>query len=295
MNRILKRRRREIMDGWLFLLPVIILAAIFFIYPAIKAFYLSFHKYSLLSPKPEFVGLHNYYMAFTDGIFLRALINTAVYSAVVVPVQLAIALLLALIVNSKIRAKSFFRTAYYIPTVTSAVAVAIIFMFLFKHDGVVNSLINLFGFKSIVFFDNPLLAMPTIMLMAIWASVGVYMVIFLAGLQNIPSTLYEAARIDGANKFHQFKYITVPMLKPTIFFNLVVSVIGTMQIFDQAYIVSGGGGGPMNSTLTIVLYLYQTGFKNFQMGYASALAFILFIIILTLTIIQKLIFRESEQ
>ena len=290
-----KRKRKENIDGWIFMLPVVILGLIFFVYPAVQAFYLSFHKYSLLCPQPEFVGLKNYITAFHDGIFMRAIINTFLYAIGVVPLQLIIALFLAIIVNSKIKAKGFFRTAYYIPTVTSAVAVAIIFMFLFKNDGIINSIINLFGVKSIVFFDNPNLALPTIMIMTIWASVGIYMVIFLAGLQNISPTLYEAAQIDGANKFHQFWYITVPMLKPTIFFNLVVSTIGTLQVFDQAYIVSGGDGGPLNSTMTMVLYLYNMGFKSFQMGYACAIAFILFIMILILTVIQKLIFKDNEE
>ncbi|MDO6354043.1 sugar ABC transporter permease [Caloramator sp. CAR-1] len=144
-------------------------------------------------------------------------------------------------------------------------------------------------------FGDPRLALPTIMMMAIWSSVGLYMVIFLAGLQDIPSSLYEAARIDGASKIQEVLYITVPLLKPTIFFNLVVSLIGTFQVFDQAFVVSNGTGGPLDSTMTVVLYLYNTGFRDFQMGYASAIAFILFAIIFILTLIQRKFFGEETE
>ena len=289
-----RKKRREAIDGWLFMLPIVALAVVFFFIPAIQAFYLSFHKYSLLSSEATFVGFKNYIAAFHDSVFMRALLNTFLYCIVVVPMQLIVALFLAVILNAKLRCKGFFRTVYYIPTVTSAVAVAIIFMFLFKEDGIINSIIQLLRMSPISFFNNPSMALPMVMLMAIWASVGIYMVIFLAGLQNIPRTLYEAAEIDGANKWHQLINITIPQLRPTIFFNLVVSTIGTLQIFDLAFIVSGGDGGPMDSTMTVVLYLYNTGFKSFRMGYASALAFILFVIILILTLIQKKMFIEEK-
>lgn len=290
-------KAKEKIDGWLFILPVFLLALVFFVGPLVVAFILSFKEYSLLDSgsmlSAKWVGLNNYKEVLTDSVFHKALTNTTIYALGVVPTQLIIALGLALICNSAIKNKGFFRTAYYIPTITSAVAVSIMFLFLFKTDGLINHILGSFGIEAQRFFGSSKYALPTIMLMAVWSSVGLYMVIFLAGLQEIPETLYEASKIDGASKWKQFIYITVPMLKPTIFFNLVVSFIGTFQVFDQAFIVSGGTGGPMNSTMTVVLYLYRTGFRDFRMGYASAIAFVLFAIIFILTLIQKRIFKED--
>lgn len=290
-------KKREKIDGWLFILPVVIASLIFFIGPLLVSFMLSFKEYSLLDSNSmidaKWVGLNNYIHVFKDKVFLKALTNTSLYAAVVVPAQLLIALGLALICNSSIKNKGFFRTVYYIPTVTSAVAVSIIFLFLFKTDGLMNQFFSIFGIEPIRFFGSVQFALPSIMGMAIWSSVGIYMVIFLGGLQGIPESLYEASSIDGASKFQQFMNITVPMLKPTIFFNLVVSLIGAFQVFDQAYIISNGTGDPLDSTMTVVLYLYRTGFRDFQMGYASAIAFVLFIIIFILTLIQKKLLKED--
>lgn len=287
----------EKLDGWLLVLPVVILSLIFFVGPMLVSFMLSFKEYSLLDSggmfSAKWVGLKNYTEVFTDVVFLKALKNTAIYSLGVVPTQLIIALALAMVCNSGIRNKGLFRTIYYIPTITSTVAVSIIFLFLYKADGLVNQFLQVFKIEPIRFFGNVKFALPSIMSMAVWSSVGLYMVIFLAGLQGISKNIYEAAEIDGANKLQQFLYVTVPMLKPTIFFNLVVSLIGSFQVFDQAYIISGGTGGPLNSTMTIVLYLYRTGFRDFRMGYASAIAFVLFGIIFVLTLIQKKLIKED--
>lgn len=241
----------------------------------------------------KWVGLKNYISMFKDDTFKKALLNTTIYSCGVVPIQLVIALILLLVVNSSIKFKTFFRTAYYIPTVTSTVAVSVMFLFLFKTDGLVNRFFSILGKEPISFFGNPKYALPTIMNMAIWSSIGLYMVIFLSGLQDIPDNLYEAASIDGANKFQNFRYITLPLLKPTFFFNIVVSLIGCFKVFDQAYVVSNGNGGPLDSTMTIVLYIYRTGFRDFEMGYACAIAFVLFAIIFILTIIQRKLFGEE--
>jgi multiple sugar transport system permease protein len=289
--------KRGKIDGLLFTAPFVILVTVFLVGPLLVAFILSFKEYSFLDQTSmlgaKWVGLENYINAFKDSTFKRALLNTTIYSLGVVPIQLIIALLLALVVDGSIKGKTFFRTAYYIPTVTSTVAVAVMFLFIFKTDGLLNKFLGLFGLHAYSFFNNPKLALPSVMAMAIWSSIGLYMVIFLAGLQNIPTSLYEAAEIDGANKFQRFSYITIPMLKPTIFFNLVVSLIGTFQTFDQSYVVSGGNGGPLDSTMTVVLYLYRVGFREFKMGYACAIAFILFAIIFTLTMINKKFFGEE--
>lgn len=284
--------------GWLFILPVFILAIIFFVIPAGMSLMLSFKEYSLLDSytmiEAPWVGLKNYRDALNDEIFFKSLKNTVTYALGVVPSQLIIALGLAVICNSKIRNKGLLRTIYYIPTVTSAVAVSIMFLFLYKTDGLLNKFLEIFGIAPIGWFNSPAFALPSMMSLAIWSSVGIYMVIFLAGLQGISPSLYEAADIDGASKWEQFLYITLPQLKHVLFFNLVVSFIGTLQVFDQAYVISGGTGGPLDSTTTVVLYLFNAGFRDFRMGYASAIAFILFGIIFTLTMIQKLIFKESD-
>lgn len=290
-------KRREKIDGWLFMLPFVISALVFFVGPLVVAFILSFKQYSFLDGisifKAKNVGFQNYINVFHDEVFKKALANTFTYSLGVVPIQLVIALLLSLVVDSDIKGKTFFRIAYYIPTLTSTVAVSVMFLFIFKVDGVMNKFLALFKVQPHNWFSDPNFALPAIMIMAIWSSVGNYMLIFLSGLQDIPESLYEAARIDGANKFQEFFKITLPLIKPTFFFNLIVSIIGTLQVFDQAYVISGGNGGPLDSTMTVVLYLYNKGFKEFEMGYASAIAFVLFIIIFTLTIIQKKLFKEE--
>ena len=292
-------KTREKVDGWLFVAPFVISVLVFFIGPLIVAFILSFKQYSLLDQTTilgaKNVGLGNYIKVFKDPIFLKALKNTFIFSIGAVPLQLIIALLLALVVDSKIKAKAFFRVAYYIPTLTSAVAVSMIFLFLFKKDGAFNGILSIFGVNGRSWFNDPNFALIAIILMAVWSSVGVYMIIFLSGLQEIPQTVYEAAEIDGANKYQRFFRITLPLIKPTFFFNLVVSTIGTLQMFDQSYIISGGSGGPLDSTMTVVLYLYNKGFKDFEMGYASAIAFVLFAILFALTIIQRKIFKEEAQ
>ncbi|MGL6065881.1 MAG: carbohydrate ABC transporter permease [Cetobacterium sp.] len=284
--------------GWLFILPVFILAVVFFMVPACMSLMLSFKEYSLLDGdgmlSAPWVGLDNYKAVFNDEVFFKSLKNTMIYSLGVVPSQLIIALGLATICNSKIRNKGLLRTIYYIPTVTSAVAVSIMFLFLYKTDGLLNKFLGIFGVEPIGWFNSPAFALPSMMSLAVWSSVGIYMVIFLAGLQGISPSLYEAAEIDGASKFKQFVYITLPQLKHVLFFNLVVSFIGTLQVFDQAYVISGGTGGPLDSTSTVVLYLFNAGFRDFKMGYASAIAFVLFGIIFTLTMIQKFLFKESD-
>lgn len=294
-----KVARIEKIDGWLFVLPFVMLTIVFFIGPLIAAVALSFKEYSFLDSVSMFsaksVGFSNYVSVLKDHTFRKALLNTTLYALGVVPIQLVIALLLAIVVDGKVKGKTFLRTAYYIPTVTSAVAVSVMFMYIFKTDGLLNKFTGLFGIPPYNFFGNYKLALPSIMTMAIWSSVGMYMVIFLAGLQDIPESLYEAASIDGASKNQLFFNITLPLLKPTLFFNLIISLIGCFQIFDQAYIVSGGNGGPMDATMTVMLDIYRTGFREFAMGKACAMAFILFFIIFLLTVVQKKLFGEETR
>jgi multiple sugar transport system permease protein len=241
----------------------------------------------------KFVGFSNYLHLFQDKEFLRALWNTSLYTIGVVPIQTAIALFLALIVNN-IRGKTFFRVAYYLPTVTSTVAVSVMFMFIFEPDGILNKFLANFGIHGPNYFNSPSFALPAIMLMAIWSSVGQFMIIYLAGLQDISEEVYEAAELDGARGWRLLWHITLPLLRRTTFLNVVMSMIGTFQVFDQVYVISNGNGGPLNSTLSVVLDIFNKGFKSMQMGYASAMAFVLFAIILILTLIQNFFLGREE-
>ncbi|WP_018131201.1 carbohydrate ABC transporter permease [Effusibacillus pohliae] len=288
------RTRGDLLTGYLFVLPVAVSLTVFLIGPIFYAFYISFHEFSFLAPdQATWVGLENYVKLFHDPRFLKAVANTSFYSLGVVPVQICIALLLALIVDSKIKGKTFFRVVYFLPTVTSTVAVSVMFLYLFKNDGIVNLLLSKLGIPTVDWFNSIHFALPATMMMAIWTTVGQFMVIYLAGLQDIPNELYEAAEVDGATPWQKLRFITWPMLRPTTFFVLIMSIIGTFQVFDQMYVISKGEGGPQDATLTVVFYLYRAAFKDFNMGYASAMAFVLFLIILALTLIQKKFFKEE--
>ncbi len=296
MKKSLSRKTQENIAGLIMIAPIVILMLVFVIGPAIYSFILSFKDYNMLKPdKATWVFLKNYTNLFKDPMFYQALYNTVRYSIVVVPVQTIIALLLATVANQNIKGKTFFRVAYYVPAVTSAVAAASMFMFLFNTNGIANKFLSIFGFEPVSWFNDPTFALPLAMIMAIWATVGTQMLVFLAGLQDIPRDIYEAASIDGATGVQQFMKITVPLLSEKTMFVLVVGMIGTLQMFDQAFIISGGNGGPLGSTTTVVLYLYKKAFGENQLGYGSAVAVVLFLIIFTLTMLQKYYFEERPK
>lgn len=288
-----KSKLEQAMIGYLFLLPAVVSLAVFLIGPIFYAIFVSFFHYNSLNiSQKQFIGLKNFSHLFHDPLFRRALINTSLYAVIVVPVQTAIALFLALIVNS-IKGKTIFRVIYYLPTVTSSVATSLMFMFIFEPQGLLNSFLKLFGIQGPNYFNSPSLALPAIMAVAVWSSVGQFMIIYLAGIQDLSDDVYEAAAIDGAKGWNLLRYITLPLLNRTTFLNVVLSLIGCFQVFDMAYVVSGGTGGPLNSTLTVVLDLYNQATSG-NMGYASAIGIALFIIILILTIIQKMFFEREE-
>lgn len=289
-----KRAVDEAIAGYLFLLPALVSLIVFLVGPIINAIVISFERFSFLDPQnAKFIGLANYVHLFHDPEFLRALLNTSLYALGVVPIQTMLALFLAIIVNN-IKGKTFFRVAYYLPTVTSTVAVSVMFIFLFSPYGLLNRFLSLFGIHGVNYFNEPAFALPAIMAMAIWSSVGQYMIFYLAGLQDVPQEVYEAAALDGAKGWKLIRYITMPLVKRTTFLIVVVSLIGTFQVFDQMYVISGGSGGPLNSTLTVMLDIFNKGFKTMQMGYASAMAFMLFIIILLLTLIQQFVIGKED-
>jgi multiple sugar transport system permease protein len=282
-KRASRLQRREAWEGRLFALPFILGFLIWWAYPLGYSIYLVFHAWDLLSP-PEFVGLANIQELFGDQQVGTSLYNSAYYTFIGVPLQLIVALLLALALNVKLRGLAFYRTLLYLPAMTPIVASAVVWMqILHPEFGILNQFLGWFGIEPVNWLFEPAAAKPAFILMTLWA-VGPQMIIFLAGLQGVPTSLYEAAAIDGANTWQRFLSITVPMISSVIFFNLVVGIIASFQVFTTAFIMTQGG--PQNATLFVVLYLYRNGFQYFKMGYASAIAWMLFVIIVFFTIVQ---------
>jgi len=292
------RAGRDNIEGWLFMAPTLLLSGVFLLVPILLSFYLSFREYSLFDGSiitgGSFVGFSNYSEALKDPSFIKSLKNVLYYTVMMVPATVALSLGLALVANSKLRGKIFFRIVYYLPAITSIVAISIIFLFIFKLDGAVNVFLGIFGVEPVSWFFNSKYALPSIAAMGVWMASGFYMIIFLAGLQDIPSSYYEAAKIDGANFWQSFIYITLPCLKGKMFFVVVSLLIGSFQLFDQVFVVSGGSGGPGESTMTVILKVYQTAFRDLRFGYASSMAFLLLGVILAVTLVQKKIFEGDE-
>jgi multiple sugar transport system permease protein len=273
----LKHSTREAIYGYAFMSPWLIGFVIFTAGPMIASFIISLYHTDFLTTS-QYVGLKWYLNAINDRLVHKALLNTAVYSFAMVPLSTMIALMIAVLLNQGIRGQSIWRTIYYLPSVVSGVAVALLWRWLYQPDvGLFNSILMRFGIQGPRWIYSEDWAMISLIIMACWGSGGA-MLVFLAGLRGIPTQLYEAAKIDGASSIRQFFAITLPLLTPTIFFNVVMNIIGSWQVFTQAYIMTEGG--PNNATLTMVLYLYRMGFHNFYFGYAAALAWILFILIL---------------
>jgi len=284
-----RRLLRKDLEGMLYVLPFLAGFILLRLYPMGYSIWLMFQKWDLLTPA-RFVGLDNFRRLVGDPKFLLSLKNTAYYTFIGVPIHLAVALMLALLLNTDIRGQPFYRTVFYLPSITPAVASAVIWLQMFHQEfGIINTFLANFGVAPIRWLYDPDLAKPAFILMGCWG-VGPQIVIFLAGLQGIPEVMYEAAVIDGAGRWAKFIRITVPLLSPVVFFNLVMGVIGSFQVFTAAFIMTAGG--PQNSTLFSVLYIYQDAFQNFRMGYASLMAWILALVILFFTFIQ---FRVSNK
>jgi multiple sugar transport system permease protein len=290
-----KQRDREAFTGYVFMAPTIIVAGAFLILPVIFAVILSFYKVQLLGEVNfHFLGFKNFIRMFSDERVWIALRNTAEYALIVVPIQTILALTLALILNSQIRGKHWFRIIFFLPTVTSSAVLTLIFMWIYNSNGLLNTILSFFGLPSYNWLGDPAVALKGIMIMNIWSTAPLFMVIYLAALQDIPESLYEAATLDGANPWEKLWYITLPFLQPVTFFVVVMGMIGTFQLFDQSYIFSAGSGGPNNSTLTIVLLIYQYAFKSLDMGYALALTLVLALILITATFVQRKVFGEER-
>ncbi len=283
-----KERHPDNLAGHLFLAPWLVGVVFFTIGPMLISLYLSFTDYNLLkSPlkdPPPWTGLSNYQAMFADPDFWNSFRVTIEYVAVGVPLQLAFALLLALLLNRGMRGLSFYRSIFYLPSLLGgSVAISILWRQVFGKDGLVNGFLGLIGIHNAPgWIGHPDYALWTIVILHIW-TFGSPMVIFLAGLRQIPDMYYEAAEVDGASKVKQFAHVTLPLLTPIIFFNLVLQIIFAFQTFTQAYVVSGGTGGPSNSTMFYTLFLYRTGFLEYDMGYASAMAWFLLVVIAAFT------------
>jgi multiple sugar transport system permease protein len=289
-----RAQARDALAGYVFLAPFLLVFGVFAVWPLLTALWLSFHSYDLFSP-PRWVGGENYRYLLRQGDFWISLRNTTLYTLVVVAVQTSLAILLAVVMDQKLRGKAFFRTAFFLPSVTSSVAISLIFMLIFFKNGVLNQALawtRLDTLLGAIGLDPPVdwlgdrrTALWAIMIQNIWSTAGFLMVIALAGLQEIPESLYEAARVDGAQPRQQFWYITLPSLGPTLFYIVTMGLIGCFQVFDQVYVMTEGG--PLKATLTTAYLLYQEAFVHFNMGYACAIAFVLATIIFLCTMVQK--------
>ncbi|MBZ4664901.1 sugar ABC transporter permease [Mahella sp.] len=285
----MKRYKRKDYIGLLYISPWIIGFLLFKLYPFIMSFIYSFTEYSITGT-PAFSGLSNYIYAFTkDRLFWTSFFNTLLYVVMTVPMKLAFALIVAMILNMKIKGVNIFRTIYYLPSIFGgSVAVSVLWRFLFMKDGIVNKFLSIFNIGSVDWLGSPDIALFTVSLLAVW-QFGSSMVIFLAGLKQIPNELYEAALVDGASRARRFFSITLPMLSPVLFFNLVMQTINAFQEFTGPFVITAGG--PMNSTYLYSMLIYDNAFKYFRMGYSSALSWVQFLLIMVVTII---IFKTSS-
>lgn len=293
-----RQKRSDVITAYLFLLPAIVLWMIWFFIPAARSFYISFFDYSFVYvAQNKFVGLDNYVDALKNKEFYQALGHSIFLAFIAVPVQGMLALLIAVALNRKLRFKSGFRTIFYTPYVVSTIAVTTVFMSLFKLDAPLTQLFTLFGLENTTWYADLQLALPFITAIYIWQQIGFYIVVFVAGLQVIPAELYESANVDGANGMQKFFRITIPNLKPILFLALSYGMINALQVFDQVAAVAQNSplGSPVGATSTLVSYFYVQSFKNWNMGYGSAIAVLLFVVIFVITMIQKRLVGNDEE
>lgn len=277
--------------GYLMVLPYVIFFILFVAYPLFFSFVLVFHRWNIVTPM-KFIGLKNFIRLFSDELFFKAIFNTLIFLAIHIPLQIAVALFFAQLLNKNIKFRGFFRALYFLPVIVSGVVITILWQQLYAYEtGLINSVLLGIGLPKLPWLTSPELAMPSIAIMATWKNVGLYIVLFLVGLQSIPRDLYEVADIDGATSIQKFFKITLPMLNPTVVLVVVLSTIGGFSLFIEPYIMTGGG--PMNSTLSAMLYIYNQAFYFNHMGYAATLGFFFASIILIVVILQrKFIERE---
>ena len=281
-----------------FIGPSIILLLIFMLIPILVSLTLSFTDFNVFAiydwSNASFIGFENYNNLMKDPLFWKALLNTLYALVVAMPLTIILALSFAALLNRETTYfKNFFKVSFYLPSITNTVAIAIVWSWMLNPDyGLINWFLGLIGIQGPNWLGDPAWAMPSVIMLVVWKAVGYNIILFTAGLQNIPDYLYEAAELDGASKFQQFLHVTIPALRPTIFFVTVMTIIGYLQLFEEPYMLTSGG--PLDSTLSIVLYLYRQGFRFFKLGYASSIAFVLFIMIFALTFIQMKVGKNIE-
>jgi len=276
--------RKKILP-YLLVSPYIVHFLLFVAFPVVFSIVLTFHKWNIISPM-EYTGFNNYIRLFNDKTFFKAIGNTLIFLIIHIPLQIIVALFLAEILNQKIKLRGVFRGAFFLPVIVSGVVVTILWQQLFGFDtGLFNRLLTGIGFGKIGWLTDPNIAMTSIAVMATWKNVGLYIILFLVGLQTVPTQYYEAADLEGANHWQKFFKITLPMINPTIFMVVILSTIGGFSLFIEPYIMTGGG--PLNSTLSAVLYIYKQGFFYYHMGYAATLGLFFAFIILAVVMIQK--------
>jgi multiple sugar transport system permease protein len=283
--------KRNSMLPYLLVSPYLVFVSVFVMFPVLFCFFLTFHKWNIIS-RMHFIGLDNYSRLFHDRLFWKAIGNTLKFLLLHIPLQLTISLLLAQLLNQKIRAISFFRASFFMPVIVSGVVVTILWQQLFGYDsGMINRALSVVGLPKTGWLVNPDVAIYSIAIMATWKNLGLYVILFLVGLQTVPPQYYEAAKLEGASRWQQFYHITLPMINPTIFLVVVLSTIGGFSLFIEPYIMTGGG--PLNQTLSAVLYIYKQAFQYYNMGYSATLGFFYAIMIMTVVILQKR-FIEKE-
>jgi len=291
VRRRMSQTNRNTINGVLFAMPWLIGLLVFWIYPTIASAYYSFTKFNAIQ-SPEWIGFSNYIQLFTaDDNFWLAVYNTAYFAIISIPLAIIVSFGLAMMLNAKIRFQTVYRTIYFLPTLVPEIALSLVWVYLFTPgSGLVNVPFDWLGIKGPCWLTCPAWSRPTIILLALWI-VGQQIILYLAGLQDVPQDLYDAADVDGANALHKFRHVTVPIMTPVVFFHLVTSVIGALQFFTVPYIMTGGTGFPAGSLLFYSIYLYKNAFQYFNMGYASAMAWLLFMVALLVTLV---IFRSAR-
>lgn len=276
---------------YLLVSPYLLFVIVFVVFPVLFCFFLTFNKWNIIAPM-HFIGLNNYSRLFHDRLFWKAIVNTLRFLLMHIPLQLLVSLFLAYLLNQKIRAGSFFRSSFFMPVIVSGVVVTILWQQLLGFDsGLINRMLIKAGMNKVGWLINPDIAIYSIAVMATWKNVGLYVILFLVGLQTVPTQYYEAAKMEGATRWQQFYHITLPMINPTIFMVVILSTIGGFNLFIEPYIMTGGG--PLNSTLSAVLYIYKQAFQYYNMGYSATLGFFYAIMIMSVVVLQKK-FIEKE-
>ena len=286
-----KRFHKKKWLPYLLVSPYLIFVTVFVVFPVLFCFFLTFNKWNIISPM-KFIGVDNYSRLLHDRLFWKAIGNTLKFLLLHIPLQLVVSLFLAYLLNQKIKAASFFRASFFMPVIVSGVVVTILWQQLLGYDaGLINKLLMSIGITKIGWLVNPDVAIYSIAVMATWKNVGLYVILFLVGLQTVPTQYYEAAKMEGATRWQQFYHITLPMINPTIFMVVILSTIGGFSLFIEPYIMTGGG--PLNTTLSAVLYIYKQAFQYYNMGYSATLGFFYAVMIMTVVILQKKLIEKE--